>query len=166
MYRTALTPRLIGGLSLLIACPMGLLAQSQSERIAQLEATDPNGFVLTLTAVTVVFSALTLLIVFFKGLGRLMLYLSERNKPKPSTSAPSAVSSNDTPSAQEEVAVAISLALGAVQSAPSNEAMAAICLSLEDYLSSSHDQESYKLTIKPRVTQWNHRGQTLRKHPY
>lgn len=165
MYNTSVISRLIGGLSLVVALPMGLLAEGHNQRIADLQATDPNGFVLTLTAVSVVFSALALLIVFFKGLGRLMLYLSERNKPKPSTSTLSVVSStDDTPAG--EVAVAIAMALRSKQQAPNEELVAAICLSIEDYLSNRHDMESYKLTIKPRPTQWNHRGQTMRQYPY
>lgn len=165
MYRTLVKSRLVWGLSLLTACPTGLSAQTQSDRLAQLRLTDPNGFVLTMTAVMVVFLALALLIVFFKCLGRFMQSISKRNEPQTSTSTLYATPSERGTQPSGEVAVAVAMALRAHQ-VPSAEVAAAIALSVEDFLCNSHDHESYKLTIRSRSTQWNHRGQMLRRSPY
>lgn len=156
--------RLTWVLLLGVATQGALLAEPN--RTTDLTTTDPNGFILTLTAVSVVFTALALLIVFFKCLGRVILYLSERNKVKSQGATLTPKPSCQGDALDAEVVVAISMALEATQAVPTGEAMAAIALSIEDYLSNSHDHETYRLTIKPRQTSWNNRSFGLRQNPH
>lgn len=154
------------GLGLLLVALPEVLSAETSTRAQQMQETDPTGIVLTLTAVTVVFLALALLIAFFTLLGKLMQSLSSRPsgglKPEyTATSTPQKPQSKD-----EEIALAISLALQTEALDPRSELVAAIALSLADYAESQHDHESYRLTIRPRVTAWNHRGQAMRQYPY
>lgn len=163
MYPAFATRRLALGLATVLS--LGGAMHAQSQNLEQLKTTDPHGFVLTLTAVSVVFSALALLIVFFKGIGRLMQYLSERHKRKQAEASecPPVASTRPTP----EVLVAISLALQSsrIEGIPEEE-VACIALSLADHLSGQHDRESYKLTIRHRASQWNNRQAGLRQYPY
>lgn len=156
--------RLVWGLLfVLVATPTGLLAQS--ERTAMLKATDPNGFILTLTAVTVVFSALILLIIFFKTLGYFIQTIAQKSR----NSIVEVSQSVDEPiksTLGNEVAVAIGLALKQSKTELNDEAIVAVALSLEDYISGSHDYESYKLSIQHRPTQWHSKHLGLRKFPY
>lgn len=134
---------------------------AQSHNAMQLQETDPHGFILTLTAVGVVFTVLISLIVFFKSLGKLMQYLYHRHKVQEvqPTECPAS-------SLSPEAVVAIALALRSSKQSASDEEACCIALSLADYINSQHDQESYKLTIRPRPTQWNSRQQGLRKYPH
>lgn len=154
------------GLGLLLVALPEVLSAETATRAQQLQETDPSGIVLTLTAVSVVFTALVLLITFFWLLGKLMQYLSSR----PSGGLKSEYTASSMPTKphnkDEEIALAISLALQTEALDPRSELVAAIALSLADYAESQHDHESYKLTIRPRVTAWNHRGQAMRQYPY
>ncbi|MDY3090795.1 MAG: OadG family transporter subunit [Porphyromonas sp.] len=162
MYNASAKRNRHAGLLLAVALPLGLQAENLS-RSAQLQQTDPNGLILTMTAVFVVFLALVLLVVVFKAIGRGLLALSTPKTQAPECAQPTTTT---TTSAQDnEVAVAISMALNSYRKMPSQEAMAAIALSIEDYCSNLHDFESYRLTIRPKATQWNARVQNLRKYP-
>lgn len=162
MYNASAKRNRRAGLLLAAALPLGLQAQDLS-RSAQLQQTDPNGLILTVTAVSVVFLALLLLVFFFKGIGKGLLALS---KPKATAPEHAQVTTSSTTSVPDkEVAAAITMALDSYRTAPNLETMAAIALTIEDYCSSLHDHESYKLTIRPKSTQWNARVQNLRKYP-
>ncbi len=144
------------------------LAQTagQSDKIARLKAEDPNGFVLTITAVLVVFSALITLAIVFTSVGKLMQKLSADKGQKPKkaeTKKPRKVSKN-APS--QDVSVAISMALTQELQARSGDVIAAIAMALREELECQHDEESYCLTIQPRPTQWNERSQSMRKYDY
>lgn len=142
------------------------VVEAQTARSAALAESDPSGGVLTVTAVTVVFSALVLLAVIFTVIGRLMQRSQTAPLPKsPQSHAPAeykgATSQSPTPS--PEAIIAISLALGAEQARPTDEVALAIALSLESYRACQHDAESYVLTINPRrQTAWNGRALSMR----
>lgn len=150
------------GLFAMTALPLSL--QAESARVAELQQTDPRGLILTMTAVLVVFGALAMLVLLFKGIGRGLTALSKKSDAKAPQNSTTATNTQVAPD-NNEVAVAISMALSSARALPSDEAMVAISLSLEDYCSSLHDYESYRLTIRPRATQWNARSQSLRRYP-
>ena len=110
---------------------------------------------MTFTAVLVVFLALLLLVLIFRGIG--MFFQTRNTSQKGAQTAPqkaSAPRSTGTPSS--EALVAISLALQSAVGTP-DEVAAAIALALRSELETQHDQESYVLTIRHRPTMWNAR---------
>lgn len=145
------------GLSL-AAAPMVAWAQDHpqiSEKVQKLAERDPAGGIMTFTAVLVVFLALLLLVLIFRGIG--MFFQTRNTSQKGAQTAPqkaSAPRSTGTPSS--EALVAISLALQSAVGTP-DEVAAAIALALRSSLETQHDQESYVLTIRHRPTMWNAR---------
>lgn len=113
-----------------------LSTSAKSEMLAQ---RDPHGFIMTVTAVAVVFGALLVLYVFFGILGgfnsgkidiKKWFRCRKKTKKEP----------------DEETAAAIALALSDEMSP---EVYAAIGMALEEYLDEGvHDYESYIITIK------------------
>lgn len=91
---------------------------------------DPSGVVMALTAMSVVFSALILLFLIFKNLGRLMIRASLRKEQKAVEAMPTAVKTVVKPD-QELI----------------GEAIAAIAIALRRYEEDMHDIESHVLTI-------------------
>lgn len=150
-----------------VALATSVPAMASSERAIALAESDPSGFVLSFTAVSVVFSALVLLAVIFHLIGRLMRRLEERETAPSSGGqehASLAKSSGRMPSSEE--LVAISLALDAARGEPNAEIAIAISLALEAERADQHDKESYRLTIRPRAnTAWNARHQGMRSLP-
>ena len=145
------------GLSL-ATVPMVAWAQAHpqlSEKVQKLAERDPAGGIMTFTAVLVVFLALLLLVLIFRGIG--MFFQTRNTSQKGAQTAPqkaSAPRSTGTPSS--EALVAISLALQSAVGTP-DEVAAAIALALRSELETQHDQESYVLTIRHRPTMWNAR---------
>ena len=143
------------GLSL-ATVPMVVWAQDHpqlSEKVQKLAERDPAGGIMTFTAVLVVFLALLLLVLIFRGIG--MFFQTRNTSQKGAQTAPqkaSAPRSTGTPSS--EALVAISLALQSAVGTP-DEVAAAIALALRSELETQHDQESYVLTIRHRPTMWN-----------
>ncbi len=137
----------------------------QSDKIARLKAEDPNGVVLTITAVLVVFSALVTLAIVFTGVGKLMQAFDKKKeqKPKAKTSKPKKMSRKAPP---KDASIAISLALTQELQARSGDVIAAIAMALREELECQHDDESYCLTIQHRPTQWNARSQAMRQYDY
>ena len=111
-----------------------LATSAKSEMLAQ---RDPHGFIMTLTAVAVVFSALFILYIFFGILEDIISgKLKRRISPKVKTAS-------KVPDA--ETASAIALAL---QEQNAGEIQAAIAVALEEHFGHNvHDQESYIITI-------------------
>lgn len=111
-----------------------LATSAKSEMLAQ---RDPHGFIMTLTAVAVVFSSLFILYIFFGILGDIISgKLKRRISPKVKTAS-------KVPDA--ETASAIALAL---QEQNAGEIQAAIAVALEEHFGHNvHDQESYIITI-------------------
>lgn len=145
------------GLSL-ATVPMVAWAQDHpqfSEKVQKLAERDPAGGIMTFTAVLVVFLALLMLVLIFRGIG--MFFQTRNTSQKGAQTAPqkaSAPRSTGTPSS--EALVAISLALQSAVGTP-DEVAAAIGLALRSELETQHDQESYVLTIRHRPTMWNAR---------
>ena len=145
------------GLSL-ATVPMVAWAQDHpqlSEKVQKLAERDPAGGIMTFTAVLVVFLALLMLVLIFRGIG--MFFQTRNTSQKGAQTAPqkaSAPRSIGTPSS--EALVAISLALQSAVGTP-DEVAAAIALALRSELETQHDQESYVLTIRHRPTMWNAR---------
>ena len=143
------------GLSL-ATVPMVVWAQDHpqlSEKVQKLAERDPAGGIMTFTAVLVVFLALLLLVLIFRGIG--MFFQTRNTSQMGAQTAPqkaSAPRSTGTPSS--EALVAISLALQSAVGTP-DEVAAAIALALRSELETQHDQESYVLTIRHRPTMWN-----------
>ena len=145
------------GLSL-ATVPMVAWAQDHpqlSEKVQKLAERDPAGGIMTFTAVLVVFLALLMLVLIFRGIG--MFFQTRNTSQKGAQTAPQKASeprSTGTPSS--EALVAISLALQSAVETP-DEVAAAIALALRSELETQHDQESYVLTIRHRPTMWNAR---------
>lgn len=143
------------GLSL-ATVPMVAWAQDHpqlSEKVQKLAERDPAGGIMTFTAVLVVFLALLMLVLIFRGIG--MFFQTRNTSQMGAQTAPqkaSAPRSTGTPSS--EALVAISLALQSAVGTP-DEVAAAIALALRSELETQHDQESYVLTIRHRPTMWN-----------
>lgn len=127
-------------------------AGASKSRAEKIKETDPHGWTLTVTSVTVVFSALLILFMIYSLLGKFFTggFKIKRKKKASGTIEP-------------EVAAAIAMALEAENS---SEAEAAIAMALHLYLSEeAHDQESFIITIRPHVSGWNDKSLTTRKSP-
>ncbi len=138
-----------------------------SEKIAQLQAEDPHGFVLTITAVLVVFTALVMLATVFTLVGKAMHNFATRDKSaKPKKKAKKQKSKAKAGQAPAEASVAISMALTQELRTRNDEVMVAISMALHSEMECQHDEESYALTIVPRPTQWNARSLSMRQYNY
>lgn len=140
-------------------CPHIILLQI-SDKSSLMAQRDPHGFIMSLTAVAVVFSSLIILYLCYSLIGRLMSgqtklpdfkALFKRNK------------SDESQEVTEEIAVAIAMAL---QEENSDEVYAAIAMALHSYNSDQiHDTESYVITIRPSVNRCSDRSDYFRKSP-
>ncbi|MCQ2146318.1 MAG: OadG family protein [Bacteroidales bacterium] len=130
---------------------------TKAQKIAE---SDPHGVILSITAVSVVFSALFILFCIYTVSGAFFsgkIKLKREPKPKKSKEA---VKGEVSP----EVAAAIAMALDKEYG---SEVYAAIGLALHEYLSNAiHDQESMVITIKPTEnTGWTNKSLNFRKRP-
>lgn len=112
---------------------------------------DPYGWMLALLAMSVVFTALIILYVIFKQIGK--IYIKNDAKAKaavsaPATPAPAAPASTGRKGANDEI-------------------NAAIIAALEMWMDSNqlHDEESGVLTITPGRTGWSDKHEMLMKMP-
>jgi len=132
-------------------------AETNAQKMAR---TDPHGFILSITSISVVFLALAILWFLFwilferpakkKKEAQAASLLPKKTAAKPGTVTP-------------EVAAAIGMALDLDCS---GEVYAAIATALHLYLSESvHDTESYTITIKPSEGAWKTHRQTFRRLP-
>lgn len=145
---------------------VSVFAQSDriQQRSAELAGKDPHGWIMTLTAVSVVFSALIILAVCYhilgyfnggKGAEKLTAWRRARAERKAGRQAGN--------QGNPEVAAAIAMALKAHNG---GETEAAIACAMHLYLSETvHDKESYVLTICRSNSQWNAKGQNFRMLP-
>ncbi|KGN98864.1 OadG family protein [Porphyromonas sp. COT-290 OH3588] len=144
-----------------------LPAWAESARSRALGEQDPQGFILTLTAVMVVFSALLMLVIVFRFIGKMMQRMSKSRQDK--AQSPTECKTNTSAGGAKptgEAVVAITLALQTELGARSGEVAAAIAMALRAELDQRHDMESYVLTINRRNTQWHSRSQGMRKYNY
>ena len=134
-------------------------AKSKSEVMGE---KDPHGFVLTLIAVSVVFTALIILAIIFGWIGKMSRRLQS---PSPKEARPRKVKgSRKAGEMTPEIAAAISMALSRESG---GEVQAAIALALHDYLGGGiHDLESLVITIVPSACGgWADNTQTFRQSP-
>ncbi|MBO8481877.1 hypothetical protein B5F83_04755 [Muribaculum sp. An289] len=126
-------------------------AETKSQIMAR---TDPHGWIISLTSMSVVFTSLIVLFLIFKLIGKLSVKYMKTGKNKEKTAA--VHNSHPKVSAKggnDEVAAAIAMAIEKEFGA---ETEAAIALALHLHLNSYvHDQESFVITIKPRMTFWS-----------
>ena len=128
-------------------------AQSMAEK-------DPHGGILSLVAVTVVFSALALLWLLFW----LFFDRPAKRKAKEKAAPKKAPKAQATGSPDDEIAAVIALALDMEQG---GDVYAAITLAMDLYFSDTvHDAESFVLTMRPQAASaWNDKKQNFRKLP-
>ena len=154
---TARLLTLSAGLALTGATTGTVWAQNRAtelpEKVLRLQEQDPAGLIMTFTAVLVVFSALVMLVLVFRLLGRFFESSKEPKKASTATAVPTSISSSSSQPSGEAL-VAISLALQQSLGGHPGEVAAAISLALRCELE-QHDAESYVLTICHRPTQWN-----------
>ena len=122
---------------------------------------DPHGFILSLVAVTVVFSALAILWFLF--------WLFFDRPAKKAAKATSVISSEaiggvERSAPSDVIAAVIALAMDMEQG---GDVYAAIALAMDLYFSDTvHDAESFVLTMLPKEgTAWNDKKQNFRKLP-
>ena len=122
---------------------------------------DPRGFILSLVAVTVVFTALAILWFLF------WLFLDR--PAKKAAKATSVISSGakggvEKSAPSDEIAAVIALAMDMEQC---GDVYAAIALAMDLYFSDTvHDAESFVLTMRPKEgSAWNDKKQNFRKLP-
>ena len=121
---------------------------------------DPHGGILSLVAVSVVFSALAILwFLFWLFFDRPAKKKAQPAKPR-KTASPSAA--KESPS--DEIAAVIALALDMEQG---GDVYAAIALAMDLYFNDTvHDAESFVLTMRPKEgSAWNDKKQNFRKLP-
>ncbi len=115
---------------------------------------DPHGWILSITSVSVVFSALALLWFLF-------WLLFDRPAKKKAAPAKKVVKASGTPDG--EVAAAIALALDMENG---GDTYAAIATAVHLYLTESvHDTEPGIITIRRTESAWNNKALTFRKQP-
>lgn len=126
--------------------------RDRASKAQQMAEQDPHGWTLSVVSVSVVFSALAILWLFF-------WLLFERPAKRKSSGAGTQSKAKDA----EEVAVAIALALDMESS---GDDYAAIAAALHLYLSScAHDAESFVITIKKAPSAWKNKGHNFRNSP-
>ena len=136
-----------------------LNAATKAEAMAE---KDPHGGILSLVAVTVVFSALAILWFLFWLFFDRPAKKAAQAKEKPKNSAAKAqVKAGEV---SDEIAAVIALAMDMEQG---GDVYAAIALAMELYFSDTvHDTESFILTMRPKDgSAWNDKKQIFRKLP-
>lgn len=124
--------------------------QDSASKAQQMAQQDPHGWTLSVVSVSVVFSALAILWLFFWLLFDL-----------PAKRAAKADKKEAAP--DEEVAAAIAMALDMEDS---GDDYAAIAAAVHLYLSTSaHDEESFIITIKKARSAWKAKGHNFRNSP-
>ena len=151
---TVPSPRIVNG------------SQNVESNAQHMARTDPHGFILSVVAVSVVFSALAILWFFFWLLFDRPAKQKAKQKDQPvkekKKKAAPLMAAGNLP--DEEVAAAIAMAFDMEQG---GDTFAAIAMALHLYLTESvHDNESFILTIQPSaVSGWNVKSQNFRKLP-
>ena len=132
---------------------------------------DPHGGILSLVAVTVVFSALAILwflfwLFFDRPAKKAAAAKNQPPKPKKEKKAKKAAALADVPAGAptDEIAAVIALAMDMEQG---GDDYAAIAMAMHLYFSDAvHDNESFVLTMRPKEgSAWNDKKQIFRKLP-
>lgn len=132
-------------------------AESKAQKIAE---SDPHGWTLTVTSVSVVFCALAILWFLFWILFERPAKQKAKAKDKPAAQKKTAVKGGK----EDEIAAAVALAL---DMDGNGETYAAIAMALHLHLTDCvHDTEPYFITIKrSSSSDWNDKTQNFRKYP-
>ncbi len=139
----------------LLAPAWGASAQN-AEKVEALAQRDPHGFIISITAASVVFVALFVLYVIYKYVGKAF-----SGKPFGRMAAGGKRKGAAAPDA--ETALAIAMALGREEN---SEVQAAIALALHAYGEDAvHDSESFVLTIRHASGVWNAKHLSFRQMP-
>ena len=119
---------------------------------------DPHGFILSLVAVSVVFSALAILWFLF------WLFFDRPAKKKARAAAAPVKAKAKAGEPSDEIAAVIALAMDMEQG---GDVYAAIALAMDLYFNDTvHDAESFVLTLRPKEgSDWNDKKQNFRKSP-
>ena len=132
---------------------------------------DPHGGILSLVAVTVVFSALAILwflfwLFFDRPAKKAAEAKNQPPKPRKEKKGKKAAALADVPAGAptDEIAAVIALAMDMEQG---GDDYAAIAMAMHLYFSDAvHDNESFVLTMRPKEgSAWNDKKQTFRKLP-
>lgn len=134
-----------------------LQAVDKSSLMAQ---RDPYGFIMSITAVAVVFSSLIVLYLCYSLIGKLM---SDQIRIPDFKSLFRKKDSQEQEEMTDETAAAIAMAL---REENSDEVYAAIAMALHSYNTDQvHDTESYIITIRPSRNRCSDRKDCFRKSP-
>lgn len=121
---------------------------------------DPHGFIMSITAVAVVFSSLIILYLCYSLIGK---FLSGQIRMPDIKMFFRKKDSTGQDEMTDETAAAIAMAL---QEENSDEVYAAIAMALHSYSSDQvHDTESYVITIRPSQAGTSDRSRWFRKAP-
>lgn len=131
-----------------------LEAETKSQIMAR---TDPYGWIISLTSMSVVFISLIVLFLIFKLIGKISVKYMHKGDKNNNEKQTAKASVQPQPvkgkAADTEVAAAIAMAM---DKEFGGETRAAIALALHLHLNSYvHDQESFIITIKPHMTFWS-----------
>lgn len=136
---------------------------NQKSKAEIIKERDPHGTTLTIVSISVVFFALFLLFLIYSFLGNIFTGKVKFGNPFKREGKALKAASLPAGGREEEIALAIAMAL---QAECGGETEAAIALALHRFLSEcTHDAESFVITIAPRNSAWNDKTQNFRKQP-
>ena len=137
---------------------------NQKSKAEIVKENDPHGYTLTIVSISVVFLALLILFTIYNFSGKVFSGQIKFRNPFKRSPRAAGVASLPAGGRDEEIALAIAMAL---QAECGGETEAAIALALHRFLSeSAHDAEPFVITIKPRSgSAWNDKTRIFRKQP-
>lgn len=137
---------------------------NQKSKAEIVKENDPHGYTLTIVSISVVFLALLILFTIYNFSGKVFSGQIKFRNPFKRSPRAAGIASLPAGGRDEEIALAIAMAL---QAECGGETEAAIALALHRFLSeSAHDAEPFVITIKPRSgSAWNDKTRIFRKQP-
>ena len=136
---------------------------SQKSKSDIIKENDPHGYTLTVVSISVVFLALLILFTIYDFSGKVFSGQIKFRNPFKRGARAAGVAALPAGGREEEIALAIAMAL---QAECGGETEAAIALALHRFLSESmHDAEPFVITLQPRGGAWNDKSRLFRKQP-
>jgi hypothetical protein len=136
---------------------------SQKSKSDIIKENDPHGYTLTVVSISVVFLALLILFTIYNFSGKVFSGQIKFRNPFKRGARATGVAALPAGGREEEIALAIAMAL---QAECGGETEAAIALALHRFLSESmHDAEPFVITLQPRGGAWNDKSRLFRKQP-
>jgi len=136
---------------------------NQKSKAEIVKENDPHGYTLTVVSISVVFLALLILFTIYNFSGKIFTGQIKFRNPFKRAARADGLASLPSGGREEEIALAIAMAL---QAGSGGETEAAIALALHRFLSeSAHDAEPFVITIQPRSSAWNDKTNLFRKQP-